>query len=83
MCISTAWALQGFWAGPWLADVENLDRPEIVVGVLFKLALILRLPVPSIWFGRSSEAWGPQRFSVLLSWQNIFLVKSQVRPMPP
>jgi MFS family permease len=30
MCISTAWALQGLWAGPWLADVENLSRPEIV-----------------------------------------------------
>ena len=26
MCISTAWALQGLWAGPWLADVENLGR---------------------------------------------------------
>jgi MFS family permease len=30
MCISTAWALQGLWAGPWLADVENLGHPEIV-----------------------------------------------------
>ncbi len=30
MCISTAWALQGLWAAPWLADVENLGRPEIV-----------------------------------------------------
>src|SRR5205085_11462515 len=40
MCISTAWALQGLWAGPWLADVENLDRPEIVQH-LFVMALAL------------------------------------------
>jgi MFS family permease len=30
MCISTAWALQGLWAAPWLADVEGLQRPQIV-----------------------------------------------------
>jgi MFS family permease len=40
MCISTAWALQGLWAGPWLADVENLGRPEIVRH-LFMMAVAL------------------------------------------
>ena len=40
MCISTAWALQGLWAGPWLADVENLGHPEIVHH-LFVMALAL------------------------------------------
>ncbi len=30
MCISTAWALQGLWASPWLADVDKLERPAIV-----------------------------------------------------
>ena len=40
MCISTAWALQGLWAGPWLADVENLGRSEIVQH-LFVMALAL------------------------------------------
>jgi predicted MFS family arabinose efflux permease len=40
MCISTAWALQGLWAGPWLADVENLGRPEIVRH-LFVMAIAL------------------------------------------
>ena len=40
MCISTAWALQGLWAGPWLADVGNLARPEIVHH-LFIMALAL------------------------------------------
>jgi MFS family permease len=40
MCISTAWALQGLWAGPWLADVENLGHPAIVHH-LFVMALAL------------------------------------------
>jgi MFS family permease len=40
MCISTAWALQGLWAGPWLADVENLGHPEIVQH-LFVMAIAL------------------------------------------
>jgi MFS family permease len=40
MCISTAWALQGLWAGPWLADVEHLDRPQ-VIRHLFVMALAL------------------------------------------
>jgi MFS family permease len=29
-CIGTAWALQGLWAAPWLADVENLDQAHVV-----------------------------------------------------
>jgi predicted MFS family arabinose efflux permease len=40
MCISTAWALQGLWASPWLADVEHLGRPAIVRH-LFVMALAL------------------------------------------
>src|SRR5262249_40235297 len=40
MCISTAWALQGLWAAPWLADVEKLDHPEIVRH-LFAMAIAL------------------------------------------
>lgn len=34
MCISTAWALQGLWAAPWMEDVENLTRPAIVSHLL-------------------------------------------------
>jgi len=30
MCISTAWALQGLWVGPWLRDVERLDHQSVV-----------------------------------------------------
>jgi MFS family permease len=29
-CISTAWALQGLWAAPWLADVRGIERPAVV-----------------------------------------------------
>jgi MFS family permease len=40
ICISTAWALQGLWAAPWLRDVDKLDRDEIVRH-LFVMALAL------------------------------------------
>jgi len=39
-CIGSAWALQGLWAAPWLADVEGLDRPAVVAH-LFVMALAL------------------------------------------
>jgi len=42
MCISTAWALQGLWAAPWMEDVEKLDRPAIVRH-LFVMAIALSL----------------------------------------
>jgi predicted MFS family arabinose efflux permease len=37
-CIGTAFALQGLWAGPWLADVARLER-SAVVSNLFAMAL--------------------------------------------
>ena len=40
MCISTAWAVQGLWAGPWLADVDGLDRAGVVLH-LFVMAVTL------------------------------------------
>jgi MFS family permease len=40
LCISTAWAMQGLWAAPWLADVEELPRPQIVRH-LFVMAVAL------------------------------------------
>jgi MFS family permease len=32
--IGSAWALQGLWAGPWLADVERLPRHDVVMHLL-------------------------------------------------
>ena len=40
MCISTAWAVQGLWAGPWLADVDGLPRASVVLH-LFVMAVTL------------------------------------------
>jgi MFS family permease len=40
LCIGSAWALQGLWAGPWLADVALLGRSEIVQH-LFVMAVAL------------------------------------------
>jgi len=31
---ATNMALQGLWAGPWLADVAGLERPEVAVSLL-------------------------------------------------
>lgn len=39
-CISTAWALQGRWAAPFMADIEGLAHPAIV-RQLFAMAMAL------------------------------------------
>ena len=39
-CIGTAWALQGLWAAPWLADVGRLSQGA-VVRHLFEMSLAL------------------------------------------
>ena len=41
-CIGTAWALQGLWAAPFMADVERLPHPA-VVDHLFVMAVALSL----------------------------------------
>jgi MFS family permease len=33
--IGSAWALQGLWAGPWLADVEGLPRHDVVMHLMW------------------------------------------------
>jgi MFS family permease len=40
MCISTVWAVQGLWVGPWLADVDELPRASVVLH-LFVMAVTL------------------------------------------
>jgi MFS family permease len=40
ICISTAWAVQGLWAAPWLADVNQMERSDIVLH-LFVMAISL------------------------------------------
>jgi MFS family permease len=48
MCISTAWAVQGLWAAPWLADVDRFDRPYVVAH-LFVMGI--SLSVSALLFG--------------------------------
>jgi MFS family permease len=52
MCISTAWAVQGLWAGPWLADVDGLPRASIVLH-LFVMAVTLS--VAALLLGLSAD----------------------------
>jgi MFS family permease len=52
LCISTAWALQGLWAAPWLADVQRLDRPAIVRHLL---VMALALCAGAFLFGIAAD----------------------------
>jgi MFS family permease len=51
-CIGTAWALQGLWAAPFMADVEGLAHPTIVHH-LFVMALALS--VGALLLGAGSD----------------------------
>ena len=51
-CIGSAWALQGLWAAPWLADVDGLERPA-VVNHLFVMAVALS--VSALLLGLGAE----------------------------
>jgi predicted MFS family arabinose efflux permease len=46
--IGTAWALQGLWAAPWLADVEGLDRAALVNHLL---AMAVALSIGAVLLG--------------------------------
>ena len=44
-CFGTVLAVQGLWAGPWLADVDGLSRPE-VASDLACMAIVLIVAAP-------------------------------------
>lgn len=46
-CFGTVLAVQGLWAGPWLADVEGLTRPEVARDLAI-MALVLIASAP-LW----------------------------------
>ena len=46
-CFGTVLAIQGLWAGPWLADVEGLSRPEVARDLAY-MALVLIVSAP-LW----------------------------------
>jgi MFS family permease len=56
-CIGSAWSLQGLWAGPWLADVQGLDRPSVVTYLLV-MAIALCL---GAWLLGTLASWARQR----------------------
>ncbi len=44
-CFGTVLAVQGLWAGPWLADVDGLSRTEVASGLAcMAVALIVAAP---------------------------------------
>ncbi len=52
LCIGSAWALQGLWAAPWLADVAQLPRDEVVQHLFF---MAIALCVGALVFGTVAE----------------------------
>lgn len=56
-CIGSAWSLQGLWAGPWLADVQELDRPSVVTYLLV-MAIALCL---AAWLLGTLAGWARRR----------------------
>ena len=44
-CFGTVLAVQGLWAGPWLAEVDGLSRPE-VASDLARMAVVLIVAAP-------------------------------------
>jgi predicted MFS family arabinose efflux permease len=54
-CVGTAFALQGLWAGPWLADVALLDRASVVRGLL---AMALGLRAGALLLGAAADRLG-------------------------
>jgi type IV secretory pathway TrbF-like protein/sugar phosphate permease len=68
-CVGSAWALQGLWAAPWLADVEGLDRTSLV-SHLFIMACALSigaLLLGSIADRMRCRGVGPQGLLVIIA----------------
>jgi MFS family permease len=68
-CVGSAWALQGLWVAPWLTDVEELSRPNVVTQ-LFAMAIALSvggLLLGSIADQMRRRGIGPERLFALLA----------------
>lgn len=60
-CASSNMAIQGLWAGPWLADVEGLPRDAVAQGLF---AMALALTVGTLLSGSAAGLLG--RFGISL-----------------
>jgi type IV secretory pathway TrbF-like protein/predicted MFS family arabinose efflux permease len=67
-CVGSAWALQGLWAAPWLADVEGLNRKALIAQLL---AMAVALGAGALLMGTIADRMrrrgiGPHRLLVAL-----------------
>ena len=46
--VGSAWALQGLWVGPWIADVEGMPRHDVV---MYLMAMAIALSVSALVLG--------------------------------
>ena len=59
LVIGTSWSLQGLWAARWLADVDGLDRPDVIASLLM-MALALSVGALGLGWGADhlkSRGW--------------------------
>ena len=59
LMIGTSWALQGLWAARWLADVDGLDRSDVIASLLM-MALALSAGALGLGWGADdlkSRGW--------------------------
>jgi MFS family permease len=59
--IGSAWALQGLWAGPWLADVEGLPRHDVVMHLLW---MAIALSASALILGIAGDRLGRRGVSL-------------------
>lgn len=77
MCISTAWALQGLWASPWMMDVEGLP-PSAIVSHLFVMAMALSAGSLILGVGANSLRRRGMRAQDALSIATVLFIAAEI-----
>lgn len=84
LMIGTSWALQGLWAARWLADVDGLNRPD-VVGSLLIMALALSAGALCLGWGADdlkSRGWPLEHVFALTATTSIAAQLALVADLP-
>ncbi len=74
LMIGTAWSLQGLWIAPWLADVEHMNRTN-VVGYLFVMGVVLAASALILGYGADlARRRGARRETLLAALALVFIL---------
>lgn len=75
-CFGTVLAVQGLWAGPWLADVDRLSR-SAVASDLASMAAILIVAAP-LWGAATQQLRGRMPLATALALAAIVMVVAEI-----